>query len=488
MMKIIKAVLIVSGSIFLIKAGYNQNIFEVLFQSPLRKQINCLIEDTYCNFLGVGFQSISPNLQDYRGFIIKISHDGDTLSKQLNTADTALNLFIIKQYDSNAYLIIGTSSIPPDYGNHLMLMMIDLDLNPVWTKHFKYTQYSRFKSLFYLPKDDGFFIIGTPCGPYCIFHFPLFAEFNSNFDTLRTTLWDPITFNPDIYDVLYSATDHEFWLFTQGNMLDIGWPTRTVADTNFNLIRHDTIHHKHMMLYNTKWHSDTTFLFSSLYHNTLFGGPQDDEIGLTIYDKNLQTLYFNHFGAQDTIDYPAYGRASDFRHPDTINYAGTKKLIIGGPGPNSVSWIMTGQLDQTLQPRYQHFYGGDAYYMTLQTLATSDGGYLICAAKYNHSNQVYDIYFLKLNNEGLLVGNPPPEIPFRKALVWPNPASDVLKVQTGLKHAEIAVFRIDGTLVLTKNLAQGTCEIAIKHLPPGVYTYRINTPDGYVESGKFIKQ
>jgi hypothetical protein len=149
---------------------------------------------------------------------------------------------------------------------------------------------------------------------------------------------------------------------------------------------------------------------------------------------------------------------------------------------------MTGQLDSQFQARYMNFFGGDTYYETHYIKATRDGGSFICAGKWVPETQVYDLIFLKLNNEGLLLGDHSPSFDMKKAILYPNPVSYQLFIQTALRNASLIIYQIDGRQVLENRLDQIVETIDVQDLLTGLYIYKIITPDGYHENGKFFKQ
>jgi hypothetical protein len=101
-----------------------------------------------------------------------------------------------------------------------------------------------------------------------------------------------------------------------------------------------------------------------------------------------------------------------------------------------------------------------------------------------------DIIVLKLNSEGLLVGNDElPETQMHEAIVYPNPGTHVLQIRLAVQHptALLELFDANGRLVLSQQLYQKECRIAVDHLPNGTYIYRLSADTGLLESGKWIK-
>jgi hypothetical protein len=185
---------------------------------------------------------------------------------------------------------------------------------------------------------------------------------------------------------------------------------------------------------------------------------------------------------------PFVGAGAASLHPDTIYFAGYKHKTLFQPHPGMINWIIAGQTDGQLQPRFVHYIGGDQYYETRYMLATSDGGFVIQAAVFNHQTSQYDLLFLKLNNEGLITGNNQKNIPVKRAFISPNPATDYLKVDCMLKEGQAKVLSITGSTIAIYSLSEGTTYLPLYNLKPGMYILGIALPgEGIIETHKFNK-
>ena len=78
-----------------------------------------------------------------------------------------------------------------------------------------------------------------------------------------------------------------------------------------------------------------------------------------------------------------------------------------------------------------------------------------------------------------------------KSFIYPNPASDEVQIFTGIVTTNnvVNIFALNGRLVKTSTLAEGTTEltIAVNDLPPGVYILKLQS-DRLTETFKLIKQ
>jgi hypothetical protein len=147
-----------------------------------------------------------------------------------------------------------------------------------------------------------------------------------------------------------------------------------------------------------------------------------------------------------------------------------------------------------LNIRWERFYGGDAYYLMGKIIATKDGGCLVGGMRYDYQNTSElqtDVIILKLNEEGLLVGNQKtPAIVMHEAIVYPNPGTTEIKVRIAAQYKEslFQLFDMNGKQVASKKIAGKWGTINTSFLKSGTYVYRISSEDGLFESGKWIKK
>ncbi len=84
--------------------------------------------------------------------------------------------------------------------------------------------------------------------------------------------------------------------------------------------------------------------------------------------------------------------------------------------------------------------------------------------------------------------------PFAKlksfSLAYPNPATNILTIQTTETHdLVLTIYDVTGKLVNTASFTKGQhIEVNIGGLPAGLYSYQLQSADGYVSQNKFIKE
>jgi len=465
-----------------------QNSFQVLFQSSNDKTSSFILEDNAGYFILTGSE-FDPIDSIAKNKIWKISDSGDTSSYRINLGDFRSYFSYIDNTSESTYLLFGASGDTLHRLSYHQLTIVQTDtvFNVQWVKTFEIKEDRNIVVRKVIKDDFGYYIVGqivdenTP-GLYD----PLFIRLNHAGDTIRTSITEGFEGDKPVHSAIFNSDSTGIWWFSDSPPSQWGRQTRRTVDTLFNFLVQDTLMYKISSLMGAKHLSDSSFLLSCRYHINEAGQPDDDEIGIFLYNINLEEVAFNHFGAIDTLDYPGIAQGIDFKNPDTIYYAGMKNVIISF-NPNGPSWILVGQLDANLQPRYQRIYGGDSYYMTLNVLATSDGGCLVSALLHNHEFDKDDLFIMKLNPEGLITGTNPLIAPLRYAIVWPNPAMDILNVEYTEQEGELSIIDINGRMILWQKIDKGRNIINISHLPAGFYFYQILLQNQETQSGKFIK-
>jgi hypothetical protein len=259
-------------------------------------------------------------------------------------------------------------------------------------------------------------------------------------------------------------------------------------DTNFVLKSVDSVPGGLYHPLNANWLSESSYLPTGKegYHN-----PSYVNMGILKLDTLDQILNENNFGLMaDTNTYPGSGENIDFRNPDSIFYSGTGNFHIGYPWQTEPSWIIVNCLDSNLNLRWQTLYGGDAFYHSWEVYATSDGGCLVSASKFDYTTGILDndAVLLKYDRNGLLTGiNEDGELP-ESLVIYPNPGNDVIKIENNFKYGLFQLFDQSGRCVSKSSLKSGLNMIHVNEMNPGIYIYMISVDNMQVAPGKWIKQ
>jgi hypothetical protein len=319
--------------------------------------------------------------------------------------------------------------------------------------------------------------------PVVIYHSYL-LETDANFNILKQKL---LTDYPKAYSHLKKLNNNTYW------GLNLFRNKYEIFDNDFNMIQEQAVPELMSASFSVKWDSDTSFYLLADYipnnkHNLGF-------IRQPHYFDTTGYL-FNYWGRADTLDYPAVANGIDYRNKDSIFIGGTHNMPYAlDPGQQPVpTWFVILQTDNLLNVRWERFYGGNANHLMTNLIATRDGGCLIAGTRYDYLNDPVpqtDIIVLKLNSEGLLVGqNELQESLLREAIVYPNPGSAIMQVRLAVQHPEalLELFNSQGKLVLSQQLHEKESRINTAQLPPGTYIYRLSAATGLNESGKWMKR
>jgi len=472
------------------QGGLAQNTFEFELNYDMRKRSYMAIEDESGNIIAlIGERTgvdYAPN-SAIRSYLLKFSPEGDTSTITYNFGDTLYNFNKIQKDYHNGYLLIGQALVADSDKMYLMIVKVDESFNKVWVKYHDIGDYFSIyaKKLFQF-NNKNLLVVST-CDFPCSSSYFNFIWIDVTGNILSLTQFDQRSVTNS--DFLLSPDSSQLWVISMGMNSNFwgSWPIRMKFDTTFQFLEAEYLHFGGHGNINAKWLNDSSILYS-FEQTRPNGGSNDSEMWLSITDTLLNIEYDNYFGEQDMKDIPGYGKNIDFLNSDSIFFMGFKHQKIGIPNPGRVNWIMTGQTDNQLQPRYLRFYGGDRYYEGFYVLATRDGGSFVCGAWYNHDTHVYNPVFLKLNEQGLITGSSEISIPDRKTIFWPVPFTSQLNYQTAEAQFELQLYDNMGRLVLEKSADQSEGSIAVDHLNQGLYFYKLTyTNNNPPEIGRILK-
>lgn len=474
---------------------YSQSTFEFYLEYPVRKWSEMAIDD------GIG--GIIVPITDFSGtdysygtyikaYLLCINSSGDTVTHRYSFHDTTFRIQRILELENNGYMLFGGSRPAGAEHDHLLIMKIDDSFNFQWAKHYPNPILSYGGGVEQVFKDsDSIIIAAARCDYPCNQSYPYLVKIDANGNIIREILHNSDVFRGRMYDYIYSAQTGNIWLIMDSYVAGNSGTYRCIFGPEFEHLYFEGFpdnSYPWRTRITTSWTTDSLILMA--YINDRAGAQhQDDEIWLAKHDAALNMVYRNSFGTADTMDNtPFVGAGAASLHPDTIYFAGYKHKTLYQPNPGMRNWIVAGQTDGQLQPRFVHYIGGDQYYETRYMLATSDGGFVIQAAVFNHQTSQYDLLFLKLNKEGLITNSKPNEVPIKRAYIGPNPATEFLKVECMMQGAEARVSSLTGTELTTFSLEQGTTLLSLQGIKPGIYLLSIALPGkGVIETHKFIK-
>lgn len=148
---------------------------------------------------------------------------------------------------------------------------------------------------------------------------------------------------------------------------------------------------------------------------------------------------------------------------------------------------------------WKQFIGGDAYYRPMYTIATEDSGVLVLLGTQNiidNDNEI-DTHYIKFDKYGNqetdffspFLSTSLPEIQITNALVYPNPTSDYLYIQSGRPSTsnQIQIFDMAGKMIRCEEIDM-SARLDLRELSSGAYTFMLEDDKGELKSGKFVKE
>jgi hypothetical protein len=148
-------------------------------------------------------------------------------------------------------------------------------------------------------------------------------------------------------------------------------------------------------------------------------------------------------------------------------------------------------LDTNVQVNWTKFVGNDAQYFPSSILATSDGGCLVLAFRYDSLNPSaqFDHYIFRLNGNGDLLGISHPGHDSYTVQVFPNLATNELHVKLATSGSyQIQINDMNGKNVLSSSFAGTAASLNISSLPTGVYSFVILGQGNTRLSGLWLKK
>jgi hypothetical protein len=148
-------------------------------------------------------------------------------------------------------------------------------------------------------------------------------------------------------------------------------------------------------------------------------------------------------------------------------------------------------LDTNVQVNWTKFVGNDAQYFPSSILATSDGGCLVLAFRYDSLNPLaqFNHYIFRLNGNGDLLGISPVSHDWYTVKVFPNPASDELHIRLSMPgNYQIQINDMNGKTVLSSSFTGTSGSVNISSFPAGIYSYVILGQGNTRLSGLWLKK
>ena len=471
-------------TIFFCSLCQSQNTFEFTIKDTLTDQlINDAIELVDGSYVLLG-QKVSPSDQS-EAHLYRISRSGKLLGTKTLTFQGHPSGFIkIIQINPNLFMLSGftiTNSTP-----NLWLSEMDSLFNEVRSKIMMLGSYN----LYYLSDLtlNNSNILCSGIAESGFNHYPFIYKISPTFDSLQLRIFtEHIT--SLAFDLLVKNNGQGYYSI----MSHFGPPTNDVIidlDTAF-LIKHIYgVPNDLTDFPEAKWIKKSTFILSG--RKDYYQNPPNQGIEVLCLDTVGNSQHALFIGDHDTVEWPGLRSRLDFIDKNTIYVGGTHNFYQWSEFGPVNCWFSLNQMDTALNVNWQHFYGGDANYTMYGIRATQDKGCLMFGSRYDFQGSCLerDIYVYKVDQNGLIAGTdskPNPKV--HNVIVFPNPGTDFLMVETGPQFvgAKMIITDLKGNQVLSKIINGAYINVNTQSFSSGTYPWQIIFKNNVIEMGKWIK-
>jgi hypothetical protein len=465
--------------LFLYNVLSAQNLsFENVFGGPASDAGSAVLQGNDSNYVFVG--SIIPSqFENDKYFIAKANQQGQLIwmlkDSTNNDAATSISYSIIKT-DNGNYVVSGHRSFInpiPVSSLHTASLLFKTDANgdTLFFKHYYAPSANSVEESHKVIEtlDNGYAMVGyaqyvPDDSAYWGFSYPYSASF---IQIRRTNVQGNL-----LWSKLYGVEGSNGWSIVQ--LSDSGFVAAGIAPVpglwhDIVLIRTDkngaVIWQQNYggtnydYAYDIKKTPDNNLLILS---NTMSAGHGGVDVQLTKMDINGNIIWEKQYG----------GLEDDYGNHVSLTSDGGY-IITGSTSNFNCDFfdVYIIKVDANGNEQWQQTYGGESFDAGYGIEQTFDGGYIITGVRAGQ------IYLLKLDGNGMLAGVTDFNSPHPGFIIYPNPASDLVKIsipETIQGECKLRMYDARGTLVLEKNMLNNDLEtVDLQTLPAGVYQVQI---------------
>lgn len=485
--------------------AFGQHSYEFTYKTSDDEELFEGIQDNEGNFVLCG--RIGSYMYQYNPLIVKVSPDGEFITKRFFSSDTLGYFKLATQTPDGNYLFFGRYGLNDwDVYNYLWVVKTDRNLNTIFQKSY-YIEDSLYHSCnldqFCFDSDSNIVVAGIRFMKAASTEFSdlWMIKFNIDGDTLFTKTPQHIMYNQWAQELTLVPSSGEYMVI--GGRFD-SFTSRVELfrmDSLFNKTGFTNIPKNPPNKYisgpqasSDIWLNDTVFLLSTTANDTV--GKRVDDSSLGIFAVDTAGTIHNQLilGKPDTTDYAAHYNSMATVNDTTIYIGGYVSYLSFFPEQPSV--IELNLIDTALNLLGYQQFGGDAMYRLNGVIPSSDGGCLMYATRYDYqvNNNERDIHIIKMQREDMELitkifsSNDNSE----KGIAFPNPAHEQLNIPlqnfsggTG----RIVIYSIDGRKIFDKRMEFSGNQIFIdtNPLPEGMYIFEVRQNSQVLQSGKFLK-
>ncbi len=468
--------------------------FELTVSTKRNEAFYYTFENSDSEYISLG--GISKGIDNWiyaNGLIVKYDNFGNILNyKEFTKEDTTLGFSYGLQKGNGNYFLIGVmidSIESKRYKTYVCEITPDFEI--IWEKIYemqeKYLK-QQYTTFLFTPDSNILITSVTDTSYYSYNHMLYSMSIDINGDLNFLKFYDQWTGLPYSYITL-NQDSTEIYLFGEFSRPPYTQYTEFIRfDLEMNILGYiGVIDYDHFITgpEAAKNMPDGNLILAnrtSMEPNTL------DDLYIKIMDQDFNTLKDTILLYPETA-YLATFQGLDFIDPDKIWVTTFYPTFMSLPGQEVFRVHI---FDSNLHLKGVKEYGGDTHYWLQNTFVTSDGGCLVTGYRKNDNKGSYnnDAYVIKVMPEDILTNAEETTIDFDKdIIVFPNPFTSEIKVQTLRKSLTFNLFDVKGKQILSTelySLPNSTIQTGI--LPAGFYYYAIKDNDLIIQTGKLIRK
>jgi hypothetical protein len=483
----------------LVQAGVMaQQTFQNHIQRSNDQVINHIIELEEGGYILVGRNS-DYELSEYEGYIIQLSASGEVLQERYHQNLLNRSIFYDVYQTGQGLVILGGSYTANDrsvYGLLYAELNADLELlhhkvsalqDDRWISHMRSIT----------DENGGFVVAGYTTRSRSLFdelaggynNDPFVYKLSQTGDSLASVYLTTNTPVNVFFDVLQSTDNQNYYIFASYMFNTLPAGGIVIYNLSLDSLDYREVPNNVRDNYSPVRLNDSTILICGKAH-----APNNNyKLNALTLTEEFEAIDFNSFQYNNMREHPARFKGVD-KFEDNIYVSGTSNFDYANPFYSSKkSYFHLVKVNPDLTPRWEYWYGGDAYYFLYSIAATSDGGCIMVGSRYDYTTQLpnRDVYVVKVDENGLVVKTDElyPGL-IKEAIVYPNPGNNeiLLHVAVQHRHSLFRLFDMKGRLTLQQLVNGQQGNIDVSHLSPGTYIYQITNSSGLNESGRWVKQ
>jgi hypothetical protein len=419
------------------------------------------------------------------GIVSKINNKGDVVFNKVIDFDT-LNIDHIHLIQSKEHLYGFAMSSSKKFKNYYLdIIKFDSKLDIVTQKRLPFANLAIYNSVSEDTINHNFLLVSNE---YIDNSKPLtkttFRRFDYQCEQIKLTEYNTADFLCNIISIPNSQ-----------NKMICGLSFYIISNTEDNIVE------EYLLPSNLGWQGNIRWLKDSTY---LHVGRDGNQIGACLFEvgKPAKKIVLLKKRIDDIqySEYPSFLKSVDFITPNKIFVSGVSNLgfdITNNLESKEKSKIIITQFNENLDSNWIRYYGDDAYFTPLSMLATSDGGCVVIASRYDNTkpNQT-SLYIIKVNDKGSVTAttNIPDE--YTQLIAYPNPGSEMICIKIpsqGIENnqsIDFELFDTQGKKVLsTSQITTDNKEIKINieiPLSSGLYIFVLKKNRQILGTGKWV--